>query len=511
MSSANSFAIPLRVDVRHPVSEGTQDGKVMAKMTSPWKRWLPLLFAWAVAGCEAMPGARTSPPVAPPIQQAANSAPRNEQSAVRWASFQTPAQGQPAPTSKPDELPFAESKVLSVESLVEQVLARNPSLEQMIAAHQAAEARYPQATSLDDPMFAAMAAPVSIGSNSVDFGGRLEISQKFPYPGKRALRGDVARAEAKAAAHSVDDMRLQLVEAARIAFYDLYLVERSIAVNEDGLKLMKELLENAQSRFKNGQAPEQDVDQAEIELGRQQERGMTLARMRKVSVARINTLLNLPPDAPLPLPPEKLPTADNLSGVESLRAAALAQRPDLQSLQARLAAEESTLAAAFREYYPDFEALAAYDSIMGNGPTRDLAWQLGVRINLPVRTDRRDGAIAEARSRVVQRRAELTGRVNQIAFEVQEAYEKLAESEKVVGLYDKVLIPAAQKNQKAEEAAYQNGKTPFFRLVEAKRNLIELRNRYHEANADYLRRRATLDRVVGGPPPTAAELPKAPR
>ena len=96
---------------------------------------------------------------------------------------------------------------LSVEALVEEVLARNPSLAQMVAAREAASARYPQAISLPDPMFGTMVAPASIGSNNVEFGYRLEVSQKYPFPGKRALRGQAALAEASAAGEDVEDMR----------------------------------------------------------------------------------------------------------------------------------------------------------------------------------------------------------------------------------------------------------------------------------------------------------------
>jgi hypothetical protein len=60
--------------------------------------------------------------------------------------------------------------------VVEHVLACNPSLAQMIAAWQVATARYPQATSLDDPLFGAMLGPVAIGSRDVDFAYRLEIA-----------------------------------------------------------------------------------------------------------------------------------------------------------------------------------------------------------------------------------------------------------------------------------------------------------------------------------------------
>src|SRR5262245_52264639 len=73
---------------------------------------------------------------------------------------------------------------LSVDFVVEQVLARNPTLAQMSAAWQAATARYPQVTSLEDPTFSGTVAPASIGSNDVSFGYRLEVSQKLQFHGK---------------------------------------------------------------------------------------------------------------------------------------------------------------------------------------------------------------------------------------------------------------------------------------------------------------------------------------
>src|SRR5262249_1367438 len=96
--------------------------------------------------------------------------------------------------ASPSELPMAGMPELSVDVLVQQVLARNPSLAQMTAAWQAASARYPQVTSLDDPMFGTTLAPGSWGSNDVEVGYRVEVAQKYPWPGKRRLRGEAARA-----------------------------------------------------------------------------------------------------------------------------------------------------------------------------------------------------------------------------------------------------------------------------------------------------------------------------
>src|SRR5262245_57216522 len=104
----------------------------------------------------------------------------------------------PPSSPLPDATPFAAAKELSVEALTEAVLTRNPTVAQAVAAWQAASAKFPQVTALDDPMFGGYVGPASIGSRDVDFAYRLEVSQKYPFPGKRALRGDSARAEASA-------------------------------------------------------------------------------------------------------------------------------------------------------------------------------------------------------------------------------------------------------------------------------------------------------------------------
>jgi outer membrane protein TolC len=409
--------------------------------------------------------------------------------------------------SQQNAVPFGGMAELSVEVLIDQVLARNPSLAEMVAAWQTASARYPQVTSLDDPMFGTTLAPASIGSNQVDFGYRLEISQKYPWCGKLGLRGANAQAEASAAGHDVEDTRLQLVESARNAFFDYYLVERALAVNEEALRLLKEFRENAETRYKTGQVAQQDVLQADVEIGRQRERQVTLERMREVAVARINTLMHLPTTSPLPPPPKHLELAGPLRDVQALQAATVSRRPDLQALADRIAAEEASLALARKEFYPDFEVSAAYDSIMGNGPARDLAPQVALRMNLPIRKARRDGAVSEAEARLAQRQAELARRTDQVNLQVQEAHAQVRESERVVRLYTETILPAAEANVKAAQSAYVTGRIPFLSLIEAQRNVIGLRDRSYEALAEYYRRRAALERAIGGPLLTASPTP----
>src|SRR5262249_15485543 len=237
--------------------------------------------------------------------------------------------GEPAPAPRPAEL--------SVDVLIREVLERNPSLAQMEAAWQAASARVPQVMSLDDPMFGTALAPAAWGSREVNGGYRIELSQKFPFPGKLRLRGENARLEAGAAGSDVDDMRLALIELTKQAYVDYYLAHRARTVNEENLKLLLGLRKKAQTRAVNLLKHCQEVRQTEIELGRQRERLLELEQNRKVALARLNTLMSRPPEETLPPPPERLEVGLALAPVERLRESALARRPDLQALAQRLA------------------------------------------------------------------------------------------------------------------------------------------------------------------------------
>jgi outer membrane protein TolC len=385
---------------------------------------------------------------------------------------------------------------LGIEELIAEVLERNPTLAQMVAASQAAQTRYPQVTSLEDPMLDLTLAPASIGSNNVETGYRIGVGQKFPLGGKLGLRGQVALAEARAAGDDVEDARLQLIESTRQAFYELFLAYRAQDVNDESLNLLKEAKKSAENSLTKG-GNVQDVYQLDVEVARLGERVLTLQRMQQVARARLNTLMHRPADGALPPPPSALVVPSGLPPVETLRARALQQRPDLRALGDRIAGDEATLTLAEREFYPELTVGAAYDTIMGNGPARDLAPQLSVGVNIPLRVEKRHAAIAEAQARLAQRRAETARLIDQIHYQIEEAYAQVTESEKVVRHYEKVILPAAEKNVKAAQNAYTATKIALITYLEAQRDFVNLKDRFYQAQAEYFQRRATLDRVVG--------------
>lgn len=397
--------------------------------------------------------------------------------------------------------PLVGSPTLSLDSLVTAVTERNPSLQSMVAAWQAASQRYPQAVALDDPMFQTMTAPASFDSSNVQPAYVLRLSQKLPWRGKRELRGQEAKAEADAAYHDFEDARVRLMETTRLAYYDYYLASRDLELNAANAEIMRGFRTSALARYQANKVTQQDVLQADVELADLERRRIELERMTRISIARINTLLRRPPQAELPPVPPQLPPPTALPRPEILEQEAFEHRPDLAALQSRIEEENAAVQLALKQYYPDVELFGGYDSFWQPSTMRDLRSQIGMNLNIPLYRGKLSAAVNEAMFRLSQRRAEMEQRKLDIQYEVQSAYERLEESRRTMQLYAQRFLPAAEQNVAASRANYDTGSTTFLGLAQSQRQLIELREKQQDAIAAYHRRLAEMERVLGAPLP----------
>jgi len=395
----------------------------------------------------------------------------------------------------PVDLPIQDG-VLDEDWLVAEVVTRNPSVQAMVAAWRAAAQRYPQVIALDDPMLDVSVGPGSWNDPSVESAYMVMASQKFPWHGKRRLRGEMANWEANGAASEIQDVQLRLAETARLAFYDYFAAHRELALNEENLRETREFRDTAESKLRANLVTQQDVLQAEVELSLLDKRRNELDRQARVAAARINTLLHRDALYPLPPPPEHLGDLEDGPSVEQVVAEAVQRRPDLSALAAQIQADNAALRLAYKEYYPDVELYAKYDAFWQEDPLRSA---VGVNVNLPLNQSRRSAAVCEAQFRVQKRQAEYQRFVDEISNEVYASHERILESRRTLALYNESILPAAEKNVASARAGYASGKVDFLRLIEAQRQLIELREQEVETLADYHRRLAELRRAAAEP------------
>ena len=397
-------------------------------------------------------------------------------------------------TTELSEYPLAGQSELTVELLVAEVERCNPSLQAAAAAWRAAAQRYPQVVSLEDPMLGAMVSPSGVGAE--DGGGwSTQVSQKVPWPGKRALRGCAAAAEADAMQGDMGEVRLRLAEAAREAFYDYYAAKRIGEVNAATSRLLTQFREIAKAKYEAGQATQQDVLQADVELSALESRKTELTRDEQIAIARINTLLHRAAECSLPPPPAKIGAIPILPEIDQLQETAIHSRPDLYALQSRLRAEQANRSLACKEYYPDVNLVAKYDAFMQD----KMRPAVGVDFNIPLRNARRSAAVCEAENRIAQRAAEYQDRLDQVHYEVSAARQRAGQSQQVVRLLEEKTLPAAQRSLESAQANYTAGKLDFLRLLDAQRQLNTQHEAYNQAIAESHRRLAELERAVGQP------------
>jgi outer membrane protein TolC len=409
----------------------------------------------------------------------------------------------PAPQDAADD-PFRGHATLDRAALVREVLRRNPGLEAARSGWRAALARYPQEIALEDPMLETAIGPASFGSDEVDPGFRVELSQALPFPGKRGLRGEVALAEAEAAEHEYQEERLRLAATASQLFDEYYLAARAAELNARHRELVEELSSAALARYEAGSAMQQDALLAETELAELLHGDVLLGTAQRRAAERINTLLHRSPEQPLPPPPASLevPEEGELDAA-ALTERALAQRPELRALRARVAAREQSLALARRELLPDFTVSAGYDRFWQEEPLQPM---VGLAVNIPLALGRRRGALEQADAELARARAETQRAEDAVRLAVARGVDRLREAHHLIELTRGRMLPVARDRIAASRAAFESGQGSFLELIDSERRLRSAELEYEQAIATLWSRHAELDLASADLDALAAEV-----
>jgi len=400
------------------------------------------------------------------------------------------------PAAAPDDAVFAGAARLERAALIQAVLDRNPDVAAAREAWRAALARYPQATTWDDPMVSYSLAPLSI-AGSAPFGQAVQIEERLPVPGRRRLAGQVALAEAEAARGQVDTARLRLAEMASTLFDDYWVTTRSLAINAQHTELVAGLKRAAEAQYAAARGSAQDSLEAETELVRLDHDRVMLEAGRAVAVAGLNGLLHRRPELALPPPPDVLDVPAEPAAMTTLEDEAVTARPELAVSRAQVRARKAAVDLAHRDTYPRIGVMARYDSMR---PMTEHQWMVGLSFALPVMRGTRDAAVAGAEASSARAGLEYDRDVDRIRVEVAQAYERLMAARHLLGLYDDRLVPAARDRVGAARADFVTAKARFSEVIAAERTLRDAELGREETMADVSRLTAALDRAVGRMP-----------
>ena len=357
--------------------------------------------------------------------------------------------------------------------LVDEALKNNPELLAAAKEAEAGEERVRPAGALEDPMLEAglLNAPIqpfSLRSEDMTM-KMLGLSQKLPYPGKRALREQVAAKDAETLKYGLRETRNRVVRDVKLAYLDLSLTDATIRQLRNNREVLNQFLRIAESRYTVGQAAQADVFRAQTQLSRMNEELLRMQRERPVTEAELERLLGRRGDA--------APIAAALPGVgaerfdlEALRQEALRDRPQLLGLQSAVERGSKAVDLARSERHPDFDVRFSYGQRDKNplGEPRQDVFSLTVAMNLPVwRKDKIEPRIAEAEAMREQSLDLLRSQENEVAAKLRQQTAIAEQSRKSVQLYETSILPQARLAVQAALAAYRVSRVDLLTLLDS--------------------------------------------
>ena len=378
---------------------------------------------------------------------------------------------------------------------IAEVLRKNPTIEMARQAWRGTMNREDQLSAWKDPMLEYAMAPLSIGSNQVDYGQIITLSQSIPWPGKTSLRAEVAIAEAESAMEDYKTVQRNLSLIASSLFDEYYTIARSLELNQQHQELLSNIKKSAEAQYATGRGSAQEALQVEIELAHVAHEQLTLESRRSVIIAQMNGLMRRAPEAQLPSPPQNLdPDLRSVDSSSALRAQAHKNRAELRSVEAVIHGKNSQIDMMDRESYPDIGVMASYNSMWA---MTEHQWMIGVSAAIPLQLAARKAGVEEARAAKAQSEAALHSLQDNIAVEVEKARQGVIEAQHIVHLFRERLLPAAKTQIELAQIAYSTGQNSFQALIDAERSLRKVELTYEESLAELSRRWAELARSTG--------------
>jgi len=356
-----------------------------------------------------------------------------------------------------------------LSTLIREALDRNPEVARDRALNQAERERIPQAGALPDPSLSLGIQndgfkKIQVGQMETSF-YQVMVTQPLPWPGKRGLRSDIARAGAQAAEAVLDRTRLTLEADVRRSYTALLLVRSQQRLLEDQALLLKQAEATARVRYEVGQGAQADLLRAQLERTRLEQSRLALTSAERSARAVLNRLRALPPEAALATSAtlEQVPEPGPIQVEEALRETT-EHSPELKAAQLGALQAEKRLALATLDRRPDFGVSAG---LMPRGGL-DPMWTAGVSITLPVwQKQKQSRAVAEQEARRRASGAEVETVTRLLAQRVAERAAAMEAALGTLRLYRGGLLVQSEGAFRATLAQFEVGRAPFLAVLEA--------------------------------------------
>ena len=399
------------------------------------------------------------------------------------------------------------NRVLTVETAVGVAVRDNPNLAEMQVRYKALAEVPSQVGTLPDPMvsFNAMNFPTDTYERDQEAMTQLQVgfSQVFPFPGKLSLKEEAAEYDARAAGHSVDELRLQLIKNVKSKWWQLYYMDRALETVDSNQALLRQFITVAKTKYETGKGLQQDVLLSQLELSRLMDQEIQLEAIRRNQAIQLNILMDRPANDPITLPDTVSKMMPNLVDESELYQKAASVRPRLKQMETQIDAAQSRLDLAKRDYYPDFKLGVTYGDRTGDNPpprggARSDFVSVMVGVKIPLYAGRKQSKAVSQKSLELQKnRYALLDEKGLVTAAISSAVTDYHRAKQQYSLFGSGIVPQAQQTVQSMLAGYQVSEVDFLNLVRSQMTLFNYELQYWKALSDAKQALARLEAAVG--------------
>ncbi|WP_299082670.1 TolC family protein [uncultured Paraglaciecola sp.] len=403
----------------------------------------------------------------------------------------------------------SESELIALTeiSAVEIAIRDNPNLAEMQTRYEALAEVPSQVGTLPDPMVSvnAMNFPTDTYERDQEAMTQLQVgfSQVFPFPGKLSLKEEAAEYDARAAGHSVDELRLQLIKNVKSKWWQLYYMDRALETVDSNQALLRQFITVAKTKYETGKGLQQDVLLSQLELSRLMDQEIQLEAIRRNQAIQLNILMDRPANDPITLPDKVSKMMPNLVDESELYQKAASVRPRLKQMETQIDAAKSRLDLAKRDYYPDFKLGVTYGDRTGDNPlprggARSDFLSVMVGVKIPLYAGRKQSKAVSQKSLELQKnRYALLDEKGLVTAAISSAVTDYHRAKKQYSLFGSGIVPQAQQTVQSMLAGYQVSEVDFLNLVRSQMTLFNYELQYWKALSDAKQALARLEAAVG--------------
>ncbi len=401
-----------------------------------------------------------------------------------------------------EEMDSRLAEPVNLDLLLNMAYERNQGLRAAFRKVEASLEQYPQAAYLDNILSQYNAFTKQLDTKTGSPRHKEMVAMKFPFPDMLTLKGNVVTQDVQIIQKDAEMALRDLITDVKLAYYEYLFVDVALSITRENQELLKQMLQIVTAKFRAGIENYQSILKAQVELSRLSDSILTLEERRGMLIARINTLLNRPPDSRLGSA-ETLEYLDVTLSLDELYKLGIEHRQEIQKEKITIGKMELMIQMASRMSVPDASLGASYfeDRMALRSGTDKMPMtfmtQRTVNPQMAVWFGKDDAYVREVEVKLDAMNQMITNMEDKTRYMIKMHHFGANTAKRTVALYENTLIPQAQQALAAASTAYQAEKIDFLNLLDAERTLLNFRLAKQQALWDHEQHIAQLEQVIG--------------